>query len=137
MLLYRLPIARTYSEKRGIDPMIEVTKTSDRPDYGINITFAGGFMGILVLLLCIGIAEYSGELERADKVLMRIYFGGFTAMSLAATYFLLRRHNKYLRYFKEFDKMDRSARRKWSLISLGVVLGIPTFLVSAYYTGPH
>jgi hypothetical protein len=37
-------------------------------------------------------------------------------------YFLLFRHDKYLKYFKKFKKQSRGWKVKWAWISAGVIL---------------
>ncbi|MCG2792872.1 MAG: hypothetical protein L6262_04910 [Weeksellaceae bacterium] len=45
---------------------------------------------------------------------------------------LLWKNDKYLKYFKEFDKEPKQTRRKMAWISFGIILGILAFFVLSF-----
>jgi hypothetical protein len=132
LLFYRLPFARKHFEKMGVDPEVEVNKTFERPDTGLSSIFAGGLMYSLIVLLCFGIADLYEGLFQTGYHLTGYHFVGFVALSFVTNYFLLFKRDKYIRYFKKFDKMEKADRKRWAWISFGVILGILLFAVSSF-----
>jgi hypothetical protein len=47
-------------------------------------------------------------------------------------YFLLFRHDKYIKYFKKFEKLSREWKVKWAWISAGVILFPFLVLISSF-----
>jgi hypothetical protein len=127
LYFYKLPFAKKHFEKIGIDPLIEVNKAFKRPDIGISSIRSGGFMGILIFLVCFGIANLSSEIRQQGLNLKLYHFIIFIVISLLANHFLLFKKNKYLIYFKEFEKMPKELKKKWAWISFLVILGILFF----------
>jgi len=132
MLIHKLPFQKRIYVKRGIDINNEINKAFKRPDVGISSIRAGGLMYVLVGLLCLGficlyIAIYKVEFS------VKIYpFVIIFTISFTVNHFLLFRHDKYLGYFKEFEKMERSDKKMWAWISLGVILGILFFSIGSF-----
>jgi len=132
LYLYKLPFAKKHFEKMKIDPVIELNRTFQRPDIGISSIRSSGLMYILVFLLCCGLGNLYIGVYRI-KFHVSIYpFILAIAISLIVNYYLLFRHKKYLHYFKEFEKMESSDKKRWSLLSLGVILGIMIFAIGSF-----
>jgi hypothetical protein len=53
-------------------------------------------------------------------------------MSFIFNYFVLFRNNKSVVYFQEFEKKPKGWKRKWSWISLGIILIIVLFLIGSF-----
>ena len=56
----------------------------------------------------------------------------FIIPSLVINYLLLWRKNKYLDYFKKFDKESTFEKRKWGWISFGVLVGIVLLMIWSF-----
>ncbi len=130
--LYRLPFAQRHFKKMGIDPLEEVNKAFKRPDIGISSIFAGGFMYILVFLLGFGIVNlYSAVIQR--ELNLKVYhFIALVIISFIVNHFLLFKQDKYIDYFEDFEKMEKTEKWKWSWISLVVILIILAFSISSF-----
>jgi amino acid transporter len=134
-LLFKLPCLKRAYAKKGLtvdDVRAQLDEVHKRPDWGISSIIAGGIMGGLIVLICFGIANlYSGiiqlplDLEFYDLI-------AFVVIALVLNYFLLFRRDKYLDYFKEFDKMPREEKRKWAWISSVVIVCILLFFVGSF-----
>jgi uncharacterized BrkB/YihY/UPF0761 family membrane protein len=132
LYFYKLPFAKKHFAKRGIDPIEEVNKAYKRPDIGLSSIFAGGFMYILVFLICFGLVNLYSAVVQKELNLKLYHFIAFIVVSFVVNYFLLFRHDKYLSYFKEFEKMSRADKKKWAWISLGVILSILIFSIGSF-----
>lgn len=131
-------------EKRG-SSFKEIDKTAIKflndPRYGKSITIAGIQMGgILVLLqysifnliqaiLGKSLIQYIWE----DSLNKWIFLIGLLVIPAIINYFLLWKDDKYLTYFKEFEKEPKAVKRKWAWISFGVVVGIILLLIASFW----
>lgn len=129
---YKLPFAKRHFEKIGIDPVVEANKAFKRPDVGISTIRAGGFMYILIFLLCLGVASLVIEIGQQGLNLRLYHFIIFIVISILINQILLFRNKKYLIYFKELDVMPRKLKRKWAWISFLAILGILSFGVGGF-----
>ena len=132
VLLYKLNYSKRRFAKMGVDnPVKELNKSFKKVDTGISSFRAGGLMILLVALFCFGMGFiYIGVLR-----ISRFNSNTFIIVlpiTLLFNYFLLFKHNKYLEYFKEFEKMDRSDKKKWAWISLFVILSFFFFIVGSF-----
>ncbi|NOY48318.1 MAG: hypothetical protein GXO84_09030 [Chlorobi bacterium] len=116
----------------GIDnPVEHLNKSFKNLDNGISSFRAGALMILLIILLCSGIGFiFIGLLK------IRYYNSNIFILVLPLTllfnYLLLFRKNLYISYFKEFEKMDTSEKKKWALISLITILGSFIFSVCSF-----
>ena len=132
VFLYKLNLSKRRFAKMGVDnPVEELNKSFKKEDTGISSFRAGGLMIILVALFCFGIGFiYIGVLRisRFNSNMFIIVL----PITLLFNYFLLFKNNKNLEYFKEFEKMDRSSKKKWAWISLLVILSFFFFIVGSF-----
>jgi len=42
------------------------------------------------------------------------------------------KHDKYLGYFKEFEKMEKHEKKKWGWLSLIVIIGIFLYAIGSF-----
>lgn len=129
---YRLPFTQRHFKKIGIDPLVEVNKAFKRPDIGISSIFAGGFMYILVFLICFGFVYLYSAMTQIELNLQLYHFFALIIISFITNHFLLFKRDKYLDYFKEFEKMEKTEKMKWAWISVGVVLIILLFSIGSF-----
>jgi hypothetical protein len=132
LYFYKLPFAKRHFKKMGIDPVIEINKAFKRSDIGLSSIFAGGLMYALVFLICFGLVNLYSAIVQIELNLKIYHFFAFILISIVLNYFLLFRRDKYLHYFKEFEKMEKTDKKKWGWISLGVVLIILFFSVGSF-----
>lgn len=131
-LFYKLPFAKRHFKKIGIDPIEEVNKVYERPDIGISSIFAGGLMYALIGLLGIGLICLYIAIQRI-KFSVQIYpFVIIFIISFIVNYYLLFKRDKYLDYFKEFEKMGEKEKKKWAWISIGVIFSIIFFAIGSF-----
>jgi len=130
---YKLPFAKRHFEKMGIDPVVEANKAFKRPDVGISTIRAGGFMYILIFLLCLGVANLVIKIAQQGPNLRLYHFITFIAISILINQVLLFRNKRYLTYFKEFDIMPKELKKKWAWISFLAILGILSFGVGSFF----
>ena len=131
-LIFKLPFVKRSFERSGQDPMDVVNEAWRRPDVGLSSMVAGAAKVLLVFLLCVGLEHTYSAIARGSLGLKLYHYFALGAMSYIVNHFLLFRRDKYLAYFKEFDKMPEKERRKWAWISLATVAGIILFAVGSF-----
>ena len=123
LLIHKLPFLKKYYKKKGIDPVKIFNDVYKRPDWGFNITFAGILMYSLLGILFFGLQFlYQAYVEKYDFKLFIIIFIIGWIVSYVISHILLFHADKYLEYFKEFDKKTHKWKVKWAWISLSVIL---------------
>jgi hypothetical protein len=122
-------LLKARSLKAGItDPEEQFNKIWTKP---VSEFWSWGFIFGLVLIIFIGIANlYSAVIKEYNLQGYHIII--FSILSVIINHLLLFRHDKYLKYFKEFDKMQKAERTKWAWISFMVVLGIILFIAGSF-----
>jgi len=126
-LLYCIPVIRNFQEKRGRTLSImkkEVDEAFKRPDIGISQIFARGLIFLLpIIFFIILLFYYTTFIDKPKKFEpVFVVFILYSIISFLFFYKLLWHKNKYLKYFKEFDKKPRKWKIKWAWISLVVIL---------------
>ena len=132
VLLYKLNFSKRRFAKMGVDnPVKELNKSFKKEDTGISSFRAGGLMILLVALFCFGMGFIYIGVLRISRFNSNIFII-VLPITLLFNYFLLFKNNKNLEYFKEFEKMDRSDKKKWAWISLLVILSFFFFIVGSF-----
>jgi len=124
--LYNLPVLKKrFKRKWDIeDPIGYLLNLNNRSDIGLSSIFAGILMGSLPMIFFFGLhCFYIAFIEKPKSFeQMLTVFIIYSGISCLISYIFLFRHDKYMRYFKEFDKMSHKWKIKWAWISLGVIL---------------
>jgi hypothetical protein len=121
-----VPFFIRHFEKKGYDPEKIVNEAWERPDIGISNIFAGGLMGLLPAILLFGFHllffayVMNGQIPSFEAFIYPIFV--YCAISILISYIFLFRKDKYLTYFKGFNKKTHKWRIKWAWISFGVIL---------------
>jgi hypothetical protein len=142
-LYYILKIrgVKRYYAKHGVDDMQGLTTTvSNNPKTGINSIHAGGLIIGLTGFLLFGIFDCSQlffSISLDDLVFKNDTNGTLLVLCLFVLSFLfnyitLFRGNKYLEYFKEFDKIEASEKTIYYWMSLIVVTFIIAFFIISF-----
>jgi hypothetical protein len=132
LYFYRIPVVKRHFEKKEINPMIEINKAWENPDFGLSIIWAGGFMYVLFFLICFGIINLISGMIKLEFNLKFYHFIILFIISILVNYFLLFKKNIYRRYFREFDKMQKAEKKKWAWVSFTVILGILIFSIGSF-----
>ena len=125
--LLNLSFMKKRYEKGGIkDPVTHLMDAHKRLDIGLSRLVAFGFIlggnlcVLLGLFMCFPNMQLPIELFTVCSVAIFLF-----------DYILLIHKEKYLKYFKEFDKKPRQWKIKWAWISFGVILFQWSFLLLA------
>ncbi|EJL73325.1 hypothetical protein [Chryseobacterium populi] len=124
-------------KKRGVNnPEKLIKETISNPKVGTINWLTDGFMILFIALICFSILNLITAISgyiiwKAWSGLIFILLIGIPA--IAINYFSLWQNDKYLTYFKEFEKETKEMKRKWTWISLSLVLGIFGLLIFSFY----
>lgn len=87
---------------------------------GQSSFYALGIMIAMPFAFLFGLYDfYVLIFNSAFEIYLIVIFG---LLSCLLNYFLLSRHDKYIKYFKNFEKQPREWKVKWAWISAGVIL---------------
>ena len=132
LFFYKLPYAKKHFKIMDVNPVNDLNKAFLRPDIGISSIRAGGLMMILVFLICLGIGNFYIGINRIRFNIHILPFIVAVAFTLIFNYLLLFRQNKYLNYFKDFDKIKDPIRKRYAWLSFGIILCILLFSVGSF-----
>ena len=139
-LLRNNKVKKQYA-KRGVqDPEVVVKNALNNPRTGINSIIAGIHMGGLLVMLEYSIFNIIQVV--VGKSLIQYFFKDATSVILflivflvpagIVNYFLLFKEDKYLKYFKKFDKSLKGKSSKYGWLSFLIVLAFLFLIVLSF-----
>lgn len=96
---------------------------------GLLILIEYGLFNILQAVLGKSLIQYVWE---PDSPYKWIFLIGLLITPWIINNQLLWKNDKYLKYFDEFDKEPKTIKRKWTWISLGIIIGILGFFILSF-----
>jgi hypothetical protein len=123
--IYELPFAKKHFKKMKIDNPIEnLLDAWKRPDIGLSSIFAGGLMYGLPVIFFSGLHFfYMSFIEKPKRFeYFKFMFLIYIFISFFFTYIFIFHKDKYIKYFKMFEKRSRQWKIKWAWICLGIIL---------------
>jgi uncharacterized integral membrane protein len=124
-------------KKRGVEnPADLVRKATTRSDIGPVNWKTDGTMILLIALITFSILNFATAIAgymvwSSWSPLIFILMIGIP--SILINYFALWKDDKYLTYFKVFEKETKAVKQKWAWISFGVVVGIILILIASFW----
>ena len=137
----KIPSVKRFYAKRNIDDMHgAIRNVVNNPSTGINSVQAFGLLGGLLVLLLMGIyntCQLFFTVSISDWIFSNttnsLEFLCFTiAPALLINYFVVFKEDRYLEYFKEFEKIDAHQIKKYYVISLITVIFIFSFFLVSF-----
>lgn len=134
-------------EKRGVkNPDILINNILNNQETGLNNVFASIHMGGLLVLLEYGIFNFI-QVMAGKSIIQDVWSNNnnilpFLVILLVPSglfnYFILFKKDKYLKYFKEFNKMPKDKKLEYSWKSLYIILlfwmfSIVSFVAVIYF----
>ena len=122
-LLYKIPAIKRKNEQQGIDLNVVVNQFFGDKRFGLSVIIAGGvlwgtfsfwFISLLIILYAVINKSY----------LPIFYFWVCGGISGLISYVFVFRHDKYLKYFKKYDKWTKKERYYYCTITLLYLLFI-------------
>lgn len=121
---------RKYMDKNFSTPE-EYFKSFQRdPEKSFNSILAGAVMNGLLTIMFVGLIIIASGLLR--EYLPHWMFWVGAAPALLISYIFLFKGDKYLHYFKEFDKKPKSWQRKWSWITFFTIIGVISYFIGCF-----
>jgi len=120
MLVNKLPFQKRMYQRKGIDIHKELDETFANPKFGISSIRSGGLIGILGVL--VGGTIYFLVQGFYGDDLNPLFGFLFMAPILGFIYYSVLHKDKYLQYFKEFDKKTMQWKKKWMWMTLCIIL---------------
>jgi hypothetical protein len=141
LLLLRNDTVKKLYAKRGIENPEDVVKDAvNNPKTGTNSIIAGIHMGGLLVMLEYSVFNFTQAL--IGKSLVQYFFKDvisfvfflitFLLPAGIVNYFLLYKKDKYLKYFKKFDKAFKNNSRKYGWRSFFIVLSFYLLVVFSF-----
>lgn len=137
LLLKNKYIKKAYL-KRGVqNPERIVRNTLISPKQGNIIWLSDGCMCLLIILLMFSILNIISAflgvilLAQLNKIMFVLIC---LILSLVINYYALWKDDKYLIFFKEFDKEPREKKIKWGWLSFAIIIASFSILILSFYS---
>jgi hypothetical protein len=140
-LLNNIPTVKKFHAKHGVDDMNEfANRMFNNPKNGFSSIWAGSFMGGLLVLIGIGLLNiFETIIGRSiiqdvckDYLHFIIFFIVLLVPTVLINNYLLFRKDKYLDYFKEFEKMTDKKNSAYGWLTFFVVMLIFSFFIGSF-----
>jgi hypothetical protein len=114
----KIPIIKKRHEKMGVDVLKVVNKSMGDKRNGTSVIIAGGVLFATLFFLLMGVLQLLIRVSKSNIVFTIPYFAVFFLIGFTLSYFFVLKNNKYLAYFKKFEKWTKPERHKYVYVSL-------------------
>lgn len=140
-LILKIKFIRNLYAKRGVNnPEDVINNALNNPATGTNSIIAGIHMGILIFMLQYSIFNLVQIF--VGKSLIQYFFNDFQAIVIflilflspagILNYFVLFKNDRYLSYFKSFNKFSKSKLKQFSWRSFFVIMSFWILLILSF-----
>lgn len=121
-LLFRIPIIKKYHKSKGWDPYYEREKIWNDKRNGFNIWISAVILlGVIFGVFLSSFTIISRVFNLYDYV-PKFYYLTYSGVSFIIGYLYVFKKDKYLDYFKQYEKWTKNQKRKYVLISFLVII---------------
>jgi hypothetical protein len=101
--------------------------------YGFGIMLSGGGLVIIIFLMIFSVNEImNGLLNYPIKLSWRQLFVSCSVLSYIICHITVFQKDKYISYFKQFDKKSKQEKWKYGLVSLAFVVGTVSLWIYSF-----
>ena len=123
-LLHKPPFQKRKYQQLGIDIDEEINNVFINKEFGLNTIISGGIIFGIGSILLMSLTKVFMSILKLNTSFNEYFFLAFGGISYALCYYLVFRNDKYLEYFKEYEKWTRKETKKYVWISLGFIIGV-------------
>lgn len=130
---------REIIKKRGVsNPEKEVVKALEDPEVGICSILARVHFIVLFFLLTFGVVNFVSGYLRSDWFLrtefnLKLTHAAIAIFSYGFAFWFSFRQNRYLEYFKEFEKLPKNKKMRSAWKTFFIVLGVWAFGIGSFF----
>jgi len=131
-LIHKLPFQKRRYEELGIDIDQEVNKAFGNKEGGLSIMVSGGVIIGIVFFILLSLVILLKRLLSIDLTLEISHFVFIAILSIIPCYLWVFKKDKYLAYFKKYEKWSRTERLKYCWISSAFILLVILFFFGSF-----
>lgn len=132
LLIGKIPAVKRKFEEQGTSQEEVVNKVWGDKRYGFSIMISGGALVISVFLVILSVSLMINSLMEYPVSLSWQPFAICMGIAYALCHFLVFQKDKYIRYFKKFDKWTKQEKRKYALLSFLFVVGAAALWIYSF-----
>ena len=131
LLIGKIPAVKRKFEEQGTSQVEVVNKVWGDKRYGFGIMLSGGALAIIIFLVILSASLIVNSLLNYPVKLSWLPFALCMALAYGFCYLMVFQKDKYIKYFKKFDKWTKQEKWKYSLVSMAfIVVVIALFIYS-------
>lgn len=123
LLLGKIPAVKRKLGEQGTSLKEVGDKVWTDKRFGFGIMISGGGMVLVLFLLIWGVLSSLLGLLKIYFLVKPVYIFVYALISFLACHFLIFHQDRYIEYFKLFDKKTKREKRKYGLLSLAFIAG--------------
>lgn len=132
MLLGKIPTVKRKFEGEGTSHEEVVNKIWTHQRYGFGIMISGGVLVILVFVILLAIFDMLNGLLKNPILFSLLPFVVCMVFAYLICHITVFQKDKYISYFKQFDKKSKKEKWKYGLVSLAFVVGTVSLWIYSF-----
>lgn len=133
MLLGKIPAVKRKFEEQGTTHLDVVNKVWTDKRFGFGIMISGGGLVIIFFLMIFSVYEVlNGLLNYPIKLSWRLPFVICAGLSYIICHYTVFQKDKYIHYFKQFEKWSSREKWKYGLLSFSFIAGTITLFIYSF-----
>ena len=123
ILLGKIPAVKKKFEEQGTTHLEVVNKIWGDKRYGFSIMISGGALVITLFLMILSVFDILNSLLKYPIKSSWLPFAICVGLAYTICHFTVFKEDKYIRYFKQFEKWSKKDKWKYGVLSFAFVAG--------------
>ncbi|WP_188462683.1 hypothetical protein [Marivirga lumbricoides] len=132
VLLGRLPVVKRKFEEQGTTLLDTTNKIWTDKRFGFGIMISGAGLVIFLFLIILSIFDISNGILKHPINFSWQPFVICILLAYLICHYLVFIGDKYIKYFKKFDKWTRKEKWKYSLLSLAIIIAVIALFIYSF-----
>lgn len=132
LLLGKIPGVKRKFEEQGTSQEEVVNKVWGDKRYGFGIMISGGGLAIIVFFIIWTVFLLANSLLKRPMDFSWIPFTICMGLAYGICHFTVFQHDKYIGYFRKFDKWTKQEKWKYGLVSLASIIAVIALFIYSF-----
>jgi hypothetical protein len=132
LLLGKIPAVKKKFEEQGTTLLDTGNMLWTDKRFGFGITYSGGGLAIMVSLIIWSIFLFFNSILINPIKTVKEPFLICTALAYIICHYTVFKNDKYIPYFKQFEKWSKQEKLKYGLLSFSFIVGTITLFIYSF-----
>ena len=131
-LIHKLPFQKRRYESLGIEPIEHINKIWGNKRYGFSIILSSGGLVIALFLIILAVFDILNCIFQYPVKSSEIPFLLCALLAYTICHYTVFKGDKYLKYFRQFEKWSKADKWKYGLLTFAFVAGSIIFWLYSF-----